>query len=116
VVFMMLIRWTLPRLRYDQVMTMAWQAVIPLSLAVVVMTSVMVFLGLGGLVPMVLANAVLFAVVLAILPMLPRYQPNRKVPMFGSRFNPVRGETVVTGPTDATALADDPIAGTAPAS
>lgn len=116
VVFMMLIRWTLPRLRYDQVMTMAWQAVIPLSLAVVVMTSVMVFLSLDSLVPMVIANAALFALVLAVLPWLPRYEPNRKVPMFGSRFNPVRGQAVVTTPTDAAALADDPIAGAAPAS
>lgn len=114
VVFMMIIRWTLPRMRFDQVMTMAWQAVIPLALAVVVLTSVMVFFGLTGLVPMLLANAGLFIVVLAIQPWLPRYDPNRKVAMFGSRFCPVPGQAVVTAPTDATALEDRPVEGTAP--
>jgi NADH-quinone oxidoreductase subunit H len=32
IVFFMLIRWTLPRFRYDQLMGLAWQVLIPLSL------------------------------------------------------------------------------------
>jgi NADH-quinone oxidoreductase subunit H len=32
IVFYMLIRWTLPRFRYDQLMGLAWQTLIPLSL------------------------------------------------------------------------------------
>ena len=45
ILFMMLIRWTLPRLRYDQVMMLGWYQMIPVSLAVLVLTSVAMYLG-----------------------------------------------------------------------
>jgi NADH-quinone oxidoreductase subunit H len=112
VCFAMVVRWTLPRMRFDQVMMMGWQAVIPLSLAVVVMTSIMVFLGLTGLVPMLLANIVLGALLLAVYPLLPKYNPNRRIRLYGSRFSPVPGEVVSTRPTDAMALEDRPVQGT----
>lgn len=115
VCFMMVIRWTLPRMRFDQVMMMAWQAVIPISLVLVVVTSVMVYFGWTGLLPLLLANAAVAAGLLAIYPMLPRYNPNRRIPMYGSRFNPVPGETVLTAPTDPMALEDRPIEGALPA-
>jgi len=78
VCFMQIVRWTLPRLRYDQVMMLGWGALIPISLAVVVMTSVMVYLGdnaplVGDATAwwvMLGANAVLFAVILVIMPHL----------------------------------------------
>lgn len=117
VCFMMVIRWTLPRMRYDQVMMMAWQAVIPLALVVVVITSMMVYLGIGarfGLplgetLPILGANAVIAASLVVLYPVLPRYNPNRKVPLYGSRFNPVAGEEVLTAPTDPLALEDRPV-------
>jgi NADH-quinone oxidoreductase subunit H len=112
VCFAMVVRWTLPRMRFDQVMMMGWQAVIPLSLAVVVMTSIMVYLGLTGLVPMLLANIVLGALLLAVYPVLPRYDPNRRIQLYGSRFSPVPGEVVSTRPIDAMALEDRPVQGT----
>lgn len=112
VAFMMLIRWTIPRLRYDQIMMLAWQSVIPLALAVVVMTSVMVYLGYDSLFQMILANAILFGVVMLIQPLLPRYSPNRKIQMYGSRFNPMPGEHVITGPTTPLAREDRPVQGT----
>jgi NADH-quinone oxidoreductase subunit H len=112
VCFAMVVRWTLPRMRFDQVMMMAWQAVIPLSLAVVVATSFMVYLNLRGLLPMLLVNAALAAALLAIYPMLPKYNPNRRIPLYGSRFNPVPGEVVSTRPTEAMALEDRPVQGT----
>jgi len=122
VCFMMVIRWTLPRLRYDQVMMLGWGALIPISLAVVVMTSVMVYLGDNAPIVgdatawpvMLAANAVLFGVILIIMPLLPRSTRNRKIQLYGSRFNPVPGFEVSTAPTDPTALEDRPVEGTAP--
>jgi NADH-quinone oxidoreductase subunit H len=115
VCFMMVVRWTLPRLRFDQVMMMAWQAIIPLSLVVVVVTSLMVYFGLTGTLPMLTANIGIAAVLLAVYPFLPRYRPNRRIPLYGSRFNPVAGEVISTAPTLGLALEDRPVQGIAPA-
>ncbi|OGX29430.1 MAG: hypothetical protein A3B78_01785 [Omnitrophica WOR_2 bacterium RIFCSPHIGHO2_02_FULL_67_20] len=42
--FFMLIRWTLPRFRYDQLMTLGWKVLFPLSLANIAVTGVLVVL------------------------------------------------------------------------
>lgn len=116
--FMMVVRWTLPRLRYDQVMMLGWQSLIPIALTVVVMTSVMVYLGQTGLVPMLLANVGLVIVILAIEPMLRGWlgspTRNRRIQLYGSRFSPVPGTAVSTRPTHPTALEDRPVQGTTP--
>jgi len=39
IVFMMWIRWTLPRFRYDQLMDLAWKRMIPLALINLVATA-----------------------------------------------------------------------------
>lgn len=118
--FVMVVRWTLPRMRYDQVMMMAWQAVIPLALAVVVITSVVVYLDpgralelpRGNTLPLLGANLAVIAGLLALWPALPRYNPNRRIALFGSRFSPVPGERVLTRPTEAMAREDRPVQGT----
>ncbi len=46
--FQMLIRWTLPRFRYDQVMDLCWKILLPLSLANVMVTA-LVILWLQGI-------------------------------------------------------------------
>jgi NADH-quinone oxidoreductase subunit H len=46
IVFFMLVRWTIPRFRYDQLMGMAWQVLIPLS--IVNLICVMVVKEFGG--------------------------------------------------------------------
>ncbi len=122
VCFVMLVRWTLPRMRFDQVMMMAWQAVIPIALVVVVVTSLVVYLGIGrslGLpwgesIPLLAANLVMILGLLAAYPLLPRYNPNRKTALYGSRFSPVPGELVSTAPTEAMALEDRPVQGPVP--
>lgn len=42
--FQILIRWTLPRFRYDQVLTFAWKFLFPLALANLIVTAVAVWL------------------------------------------------------------------------
>ena len=113
VCFMMLVRWTLPRLRYDQVMSLGWQSLIPLSLILVLVTSFMVYAGATGLVPMLAANLVVGTLVLLIQPRLPRANVNRRVPMHGSRFCPPEGSTVDSAPSHPLAREDRPVEGLA---
>ena len=42
--FQILIRWTLPRFRYDQVLTFAWKFLFPLALANLVATVLVLWL------------------------------------------------------------------------
>jgi NADH-quinone oxidoreductase subunit H len=109
--FMMVVRWTLPRLRFDQVMQVAWQAVIPIALVQVVATAVMVHFGLGGLVPMLIMNAALGAAMLVVIPMLPKAPMNRRIRMAGSRFYPVFGGLGATAPSHPAAIEDRPMHG-----
>jgi NADH-quinone oxidoreductase subunit H len=112
VCFMMVIRWTLPRMRYDQVMMLGWQSMIPVGLLVVVVTSVMVYLGRTSTIELLVANTAMGLVIWAVQPLLPRQDPNRKVPLYGSRFNAVPGETISTTPLNPMAREDRPIEGT----
>ena len=48
ILFIMWIRWTLPRFRYDQLMDLAWKSLIPLALINLVATAVIVQMVRGG--------------------------------------------------------------------
>jgi NADH-quinone oxidoreductase subunit H len=43
--FLMLIRWTLPRFRYDQAMRLGWLALFPLSILNIVLTGIVILVG-----------------------------------------------------------------------
>lgn len=63
IVFYIVIRWTLPRFRFDQLMKLAWKGLIPMGLGLVVATGVLVALGWQRNVP---ANLIANAIVLGI--------------------------------------------------
>ncbi len=44
--FFMLVRWTIPRFRYDQLMRMAWQGLIPIGVVMVIITGALMAMGL----------------------------------------------------------------------
>lgn len=115
VCFQMVIRWTLPRLRYDQIMMLGWQSLIPISLGLVVAVSVLTHFGMATTLWLLVTNVVLIGVVLMGQNRMTRSTINKKVPMYGSRFNPVPGEVVNTSPSHPMALADHPVGGTAEA-
>jgi NADH-quinone oxidoreductase subunit H len=93
----MWVRWTLPRVRWDQVMKLAWNCLIPLGITILIATSVMVFLEWTSLLHLIAMNAILAAAIVVLQRVLPKSEMNRKIPMAGSRFNPLPGERVVTG-------------------
>jgi NADH-quinone oxidoreductase subunit H len=116
VVLAMVIRWSLPRMRYDQIMQLGWQSLIPMGMVLLVVISFMVYKGWTGPVQLFIANAAVFAVVVLLQPVLGRVMgrstANRRIPMYGSRFFPVPGTVVNTAPTDPMALEDRPVQGT----
>lgn len=110
----MVVRWSIPRLRYDQIMQMAWSGLIPISLLLVVVTSVLVYLGKTDWYYMLAANAAVGVLTVVAIPFMSPSMSNRKIPLYGSRFNPMPGERVITRPTDPNALEDRPVQGSLP--
>jgi NADH-quinone oxidoreductase subunit H len=106
--FMMVVRWTLPRLRFDQVMSAAWQGVIPVSLSIVLVNTLLVYFKMDSTPALLLGNAGVAVVVVALQSLLKRPM-NRKIRLAGSRFNPLSDEDVRTGPTNAMAREDRPL-------
>ncbi|MHC4991071.1 MAG: complex I subunit 1/NuoH family protein, partial [Planctomycetota bacterium] len=83
----MIVRWTLPRFRFDQLMRLAWEGMIPTSLVVLLVTSFFVFMGWTPM--MWLGSLLALAIVWFVGPALPRQaSPNRRIGIIGSRFSP----------------------------
>ena len=83
----MMVRWTLPRFRFDQLMRLAWEGLIPLSLLVLLMTSVFVYLGWTSW--LWAGSLGCLALIWVLLPFMPgQASPNHKIGMIGSRFSP----------------------------
>lgn len=103
----MLIRWTLPRFRFDQLMRLSWEGMIPASLLLVLITSFWVFMGWTDY--MWAGSVVALVLIWLVGPMLPKQaNPNHKVPLIGSRFSPLNEREVITSPSDPRAVADAP--------
>ena len=85
----MALRWTLPRFRYDQVMRLAWEGMIPASLFMLLVTSVYVYLGLcaDGLM-WTGSLGVIFLIWLGRPLVARKTAPNHRIPLAGSRFSP----------------------------
>jgi NADH-quinone oxidoreductase subunit H len=87
--FYMWVRWTLPRFRFDQLMNLAWRGMIPVSLAALLLTSVVVYVNPAhSPLWIFLANALLFAIALFAIGRRPKLQQNKRVPVPNSRYNP----------------------------
>ena len=83
----MMVRWTLPRFRFDQLMRLAWEGLIPLSLLILLMTSLFVYLGWTGW--LWAGSLGCLVLVWLILPFMPgQTSANHKIELIGSRFSP----------------------------
>ncbi|MGP1308644.1 MAG: NADH-quinone oxidoreductase subunit NuoH [Phycisphaerales bacterium] len=104
IVVMMFVRWTIPRIRYDQVLKLAWSGLIPVSIVLVVATAVWVSFGWTSVWQMLILNALVLAGLFVAMPLMPKDNVNKRVRLAGSRFSPLVGEDVSTAPTTAAAL------------
>ncbi|MDY7110387.1 MAG: NADH-quinone oxidoreductase subunit NuoH [Planctomycetota bacterium] len=87
VILTMVVRWTLPRFRFDQLMRLAWEGMIPAGLLLLLVTSFFIFLGWSA--SLWLGSIAALAIILLVYPWLPRQaNPNHRVGMYGSRFSP----------------------------
>ncbi|MBA4039688.1 MAG: hypothetical protein C0468_05135 [Planctomyces sp.] len=109
VCFMIVIRWSLPRLRFDQVMQAGWQGMIPVTLLILVTNALVVFAGLATLPMLLLSNLAVAGVAAGVQPLLPKRPANHKIRLAGSRFSPLDHESVlVTTRAQGVAVIDDP--------
>jgi NADH-quinone oxidoreductase subunit H len=98
----MWVRWSLPRFRFDQLMMLAWRALIPISLGLLAATAVIMYfwtpmatsegapLRIDGSTALVLLGGNVLVLLLAMwISMLipPPPETNRKIRIAGSRYN-----------------------------
>ncbi|MCC5829101.1 MAG: NADH-quinone oxidoreductase subunit H [Phycisphaeraceae bacterium] len=91
VALVMVIRWTIPRFRFDQLMQLAWRCLIPVSLILLLAAAVLVALKVPAIHWWMLGvNVLTFIGLVVIGPKVPKGPPvNRKIPLEGSRFSPL---------------------------
>jgi NADH-quinone oxidoreductase subunit H len=94
----MWVRWSLPRFRFDQLMMLAWRALIPISLGMLIMTALVIYffppalhatwmVGARTALALLVGNVAVLFLSMAISMILPAPPPtNRKSLVPGSRF------------------------------
>jgi NADH-quinone oxidoreductase subunit H len=97
----MWVRWSLPRFRFDQLMQLAWRGMIPIALALVLVTAIVIFAAgrlsepyrqvrrIDGFmaIAFLLGNVILLALTMLISRVLPAPRStNRRMPISDSRF------------------------------
>jgi NADH-quinone oxidoreductase subunit H len=81
------LRWTLPRFRFDQLMRLAWEGMIPTALLILTCTAVFVYFGIVQW--MWVGSLLCLSIIWFVGPRLPKSaSPNAKIGMIGSRFSP----------------------------
>jgi NADH-quinone oxidoreductase subunit H len=84
----MALRWTLPRFRFDQLMRLSWEGMIPVSLLLLVMVSFFVYFGAT---PYLWLGSIGVGVLVYMLkPIMGAHvEANQRIRMIGSRFSPL---------------------------
>jgi NADH-quinone oxidoreductase subunit H len=95
----MWVRWSLPRFRFDQILTLAWRALIPISLFLMMATAVTIwvlgprfylpgeFVSGRAALALLVVNIGVIAIVMGASLIVPAAPPtNRKIAVAGSRF------------------------------
>ncbi len=95
----MWVRWSLPRFRFDQIMNLAWRALIPISLILLLATAITLwamggteraYMRVSGRMALVLlvVNVIVLAVTMIASTLIPAApDTNRRIKVPGSRFN-----------------------------
>jgi NADH-quinone oxidoreductase subunit H len=93
----MWVRWSLPRFRFDQLMNLAWRGLIPISLALLMVTAIIVYIFGGApdpgqalpartIIALGLTNVAMLVVSVVVGAKLPAIGTNRKMKIPNSRF------------------------------
>ena len=87
----MALRWTLPRFRFDQLMRLSWEGMIPVSLILLLVVSFFVYFGKTEY---LWAGSIgTMALVYFLSPIMsPHVEANKRIRMIGSRFSPMDDE------------------------
>ena len=101
----MALRWTLPRFRFDQLMRLSWEGMIPVSLLLLVMVSFFVYFGRTEY--LWIGSIGVAVLVYLLKPIMGAHvEANQRIRMIGSRFSPLTDEAGTLSGRPSVALDD----------